>query len=48
MIPASVVVRIRVLRGPSAGAQYPDGNNGVILIETRQGGSGDTDAGGTN
>ena len=48
MIPASIVERIRVLRGPSAGAQYPDGNNGVILIETRQGGSGDTDAGGTN
>ena len=45
MIPASVVERIRVLRGPSAGARYPDANNGVILIETRQGGSGDTDAG---
>jgi hypothetical protein len=35
MIPASVVERIRVLRGPSAGAQYPDATNGVILIETR-------------
>ena len=48
MIPASVVERIRVLRGPSAGAQYPDASNGVILIETRQGRSGDRDAGGNN
>ena len=48
MIPASIVERIRVLRGPSAGAQYPDASNGVILIETRQGRSGDRDAGGSN
>ncbi len=45
MIPASAVKRIRVLRGPSAGAQYPDATNGVILIETRQGQSGDPGAG---
>ncbi len=48
MIPASAVERIRVLRGPSAWAQYPDANNGVILIETRQGRSGDTNAGGND
>ncbi len=35
MIPASAVLRIRVLRGPSAGAQYGDATKGVILIETR-------------
>ena len=44
MIPASPVERIRV----SAGAQYPDATNGVILIETRRGRSGDRDAGGNN
>ncbi len=48
MIPASAVESIRVLRGPSAGAQYPDATNGVILIETRQGRSGDRDGGGNN
>ncbi len=48
MIPASIVERIRVLRGPAAGAQYPDANNGVILIETRRGRSGDRDAGGND
>lgn len=48
MIPASIVERIRVLRGPAAGAQYPDANNGVILIETRRGRSGARDAGGND
>ena len=48
MIPASIVQRIRVLRGPAAGAQYPDANNGVILIETRRGRSGDRDTGGND
>ncbi len=45
MIPASIIARIRVLRGPAAGAQYPDASNGVILIETRRGRSGDRNAG---
>ena len=48
MIPASMVERIRVLRGPAAGAQYPDAASGVILIETRRGRSGDRDAGGND
>lgn len=39
-IPANDVQRIRVLRGPSSTTLYPDGANGVILIETRGGGSG--------
>ena len=34
-IPAERVLRIRVLRGPSAAAQYADAANGVILVETR-------------
>jgi hypothetical protein len=36
-IPAREVVRIAVLRGASAGAQYGDAANGVILIETSRG-----------
>lgn len=39
LIPASVVARIRVLRGPSAGAQFANASNGVILIETNTGGN---------
>ncbi len=35
-IPASDVVRIRVLRGPSAEARYGDSSNGVILIDTNR------------
>ena len=34
-VPAASVVRIRVLRGPSASAQYGDATSGVILVETR-------------
>jgi hypothetical protein len=34
-IPAQRVLRIRVLRGPSAEAAYADAASGVILIETR-------------
>ena len=34
MIPASSVARIRVLRGPAASTLYPDGSNGVIVVET--------------
>ena len=34
-IPAEHVLRIRVLRGPSAAARYGDANNGVILVEKR-------------
>jgi len=34
-IPASRVLRIRVLHGPSAAARYGDANAGVILVETR-------------
>ena len=34
-IPAERVLRIRVLKGPSAAAQYADAANGVILVETR-------------
>ena len=34
LIPASMVERIRVLKGPAAAA-YPDAAHGVILIETR-------------
>lgn len=33
-LPASQVKRIRVLKGPSAAAQFGDSANGVILIET--------------
>lgn len=33
-LPASHVKRIRVLKGPSAAAQFADSANGVILIET--------------
>ena len=33
-LPASQVKRIRVLKGPSAAAQFADSANGVILIET--------------
>ncbi|NIU38163.1 MAG: TonB-dependent receptor plug domain-containing protein [Gemmatimonadetes bacterium] len=36
-IPAGDVVRIRVLRGPSAPSAYANSANGVILIETRKG-----------
>lgn len=36
-IPAHEVLRIRVLRGPSAAARYADSANGVILVETRRG-----------
>lgn len=38
LIPADMVARVRVLRGPSAAAAYAFGANGVILIETRRGG----------
>jgi hypothetical protein len=34
-IPAERVLRIRVLRGPSAEAAYADAASGVILVETR-------------
>jgi outer membrane cobalamin receptor len=34
-IPAANVLRIRVLRGPSAAAAYADAASGVILVETR-------------
>jgi len=34
-VPAESVLRIRVLRGPSAAAQYADATSGVILVETR-------------
>ena len=34
LIPANMVERIRILRGPAAAA-YPDAAHGVILIETR-------------
>lgn len=34
-IPAESVVRIRVLRGPSAAAQYAEAASGVVLVETR-------------
>jgi outer membrane receptor protein involved in Fe transport len=34
-VPAERVLRIRVLRGPSAAAQYGDAASGVILVETR-------------
>ena len=37
LIRASDVSRIRVLRGPSAGAEFADAFNGVILIETDRG-----------
>ena len=36
-IPAADVKRIRVIKGPSAGAMFGDSANGVILIETVQG-----------
>lgn len=39
-IPAGDVVRIRVLRGPSAPSAYANSANGVILIETRKGSGG--------
>ena len=39
-IPANDVERIRVLRGAASSTLYPDGANGVILIETRSGPSG--------
>jgi hypothetical protein len=35
LIPAERVLRIRVLRGPSAAAEYADAASGVILVETR-------------
>ena len=38
LIPAEIVARVRVLRGPAAAAAYAFGANGVILIETRRGG----------
>ena len=34
-IPAASVLRIRVLHGPAATAQYGDASSGVILVETR-------------
>jgi len=34
-IPAASVLRIRVLHGPAAAAQFGDANSGVILVETR-------------
>ena len=37
-IPASSVVRIRVLSGPAATIQFPFAADGVILVETRKGG----------
>lgn len=36
-IPANDVERIHVLRGAASTTLYPDGANGVILIETRKG-----------
>lgn len=39
-IPASSVLRIRVLRGPTAAMRYPLAASGVILVETRSGGGG--------
>jgi len=36
-IPASDVVRIRVLGGPAAATQFPLAADGVILVETRKG-----------
>jgi hypothetical protein len=38
LVPASLVKRIRVLRGPSASSLYGDATHGVILIETHDGG----------
>lgn len=38
-IPASDIERIRILRGASAASMYADAANGVILIESRHGGS---------
>ena len=35
LIPAERVLRIRVLRGPAAAAEYADAASGVILVETR-------------
>jgi hypothetical protein len=37
LINASDVSRIRVLRGPAAGAEFAEAFNGVILIETNKG-----------
>lgn len=37
-IPASDIAAVRILRGPSATAQYGDAASGVILIETIRGG----------
>jgi TonB-dependent SusC/RagA subfamily outer membrane receptor len=37
-IPASDIAAIRILKGPSATAQYGDAASGVILIETIRGG----------
>ena len=37
-IPATAVVRIRVLSGPAATTQFPFAADGVILVETRRGG----------
>ena len=37
LIPANAVVRIRVLRGPSASARFANVSTGVILIETTRG-----------
>lgn len=34
-VPADRIARIRVLRGPSAAAQYGEAASGVILVETR-------------
>lgn len=34
-VPAASVLRIHVLRGPSAAVQYGDATSGVILVETR-------------
>ena len=37
LISASEVARIRVLRGPSASAEFAEAFNGVILVETNRG-----------
>ena len=36
-LPSTDVVRVQVLRGPSASALYQDAVNGVILVETIRG-----------
>lgn len=48
MISATSVERIRILRGPSATARYPDTANGVILLETVHGRSSGTESAGND